>query len=255
MSFPLRHLVAVAAVLGGAVLCAALGERPYFWYVGEDGCAETLTVLFAAAGCVYAFRCRGPFARAGETLLATLFVVAAIGMALLVGEELAWGQRLFQWQTPAALVEKNMQGETTIHNLDGLHQSVGLAQLFVGAYGTVLPFLVPYLPLGRLRDLLMVIVPPARYAIYFAPLFFWRIYRLTFELPENNQYAIESLNEVWECVLLLGMMLFFRSAYRSARARRPAPEALHPAEPDALIDQGAEEPGPGEIRTPEAAGR
>ena len=32
-------------------------------------------------------------------------------------EEVSWGQRLFGWQTPAALAEVNVQHETNLHNL------------------------------------------------------------------------------------------------------------------------------------------
>lgn len=33
------------------------------------------------------------------------------------GEEISWGQRIFNVQTPAALAEINVQGETNIHNI------------------------------------------------------------------------------------------------------------------------------------------
>ncbi|MBZ0267544.1 hypothetical protein K8I85_05270 [bacterium] len=214
----LRHALAAAALMGGAVVCAAIGERAYFWYVGEDGFAETLTVFFFLGGFVYALRARAALSHNHETLLSYLFLVAVIGMAFLVGEEISWGQRFFHWSTPAALAEKNVQGETTLHNIDGVHQTIGFAQLLVGAYGTFLPFVVPRLGAGWLQRVLTAIVPPVRFMPYFLPLFVWRAIRLFVALPEENNYAITQINEVLECVLAVGLMLFFRHAWLTARA-------------------------------------
>lgn len=44
-------------------------------------------------------------------LLGLLFFVA-------FGEEISWGQRIFNWSTPEALAKINYQKETNIHNLD-----------------------------------------------------------------------------------------------------------------------------------------
>lgn len=216
----LWHALAAAALMGGAVLCAALGERAYFWYVGEDGFAETSTVVFFAAGLYFAVRARGALARNGDRLLAPLFLVAIAGMAFLVGEEISWGQRFFHWSTPESL--KNVQGETTLHNIDGVHQLIGWAQLLLGAYGVFLPLLLPRLGEGWWKRLLTGIVPPARYIIYFLPLFVWRTVRLFWELPEKNNYAITQINEVLECVLAVGLMMFFRHAWLEARAAQGA---------------------------------
>ena len=48
-------------------------------------------------------------------LLALAFLFAG-------GEEISWGQRIFGWNTPAAIVDINAQDETTIHNLDIFQQ-------------------------------------------------------------------------------------------------------------------------------------
>lgn len=45
----------------------------------------------------------------------------SIGMLLVGMEEIAWGQKLYSFQTPAALKDLNKQGELTLHNLPGLH--------------------------------------------------------------------------------------------------------------------------------------
>jgi hypothetical protein len=230
----LWHALAAGALLGGAVACAALGERAYFWYVGEDGFAESLTALLFLGGFFYSIRARNELSRGGDKLLTPLFFVAILGMAFLAGEEVSWGQRFFHWSTPEALAERNVQGETTLHNINGVHQVIGLAQLLLGAYGTFLPLLVPRLGAGPLKRLLTGIVPPARYIPYFVPLFVWRLARLFFEIPEKHHYAITQINEVLECVLALGLMLFFRHAWLRAKATRAAAISMALATADTI---------------------
>lgn len=45
------------------------------------------------------------------------FLALAVLMFVYFGEEISWGQRIFGWETPAALKELNAQRETNIHNL------------------------------------------------------------------------------------------------------------------------------------------
>lgn len=47
-------------------------------------------------------------------LLALLFLICA-------GEEISWGQRIFDWETPQVLLELNAQGETNLHNITIFH--------------------------------------------------------------------------------------------------------------------------------------
>lgn len=49
-----------------------------------------------------------------------LLLAFSLGMLLVGMEELAWGQKLFGYATPAAMAELNQQHEMTLHNLPGL---------------------------------------------------------------------------------------------------------------------------------------
>jgi len=68
----------------------------------------------------------------------------AFGMLLFVaaGEEISWGQRLFEIETPAALVDGNRQDELNLHNLEGFQENAILAQLAIAAAGLLLPLVV-----------------------------------------------------------------------------------------------------------------
>ena len=81
-------------------------------------------------------------ALAAVALGAVLFVAA--------GEEISWGQRLLDVETPAALVDRNRQDELNLHNIDGLQQRAVIAQLAV-ACGGVVPAVVRAAALGASR--------------------------------------------------------------------------------------------------------
>jgi hypothetical protein len=43
-------------------------------------------------------------------------------MFVCLGEEISWGQRVFDWSTPESISELNAQNETNIHNIWFVHQ-------------------------------------------------------------------------------------------------------------------------------------
>lgn len=58
-----------------------------------------------------------------------------LGVALLFfvvgGEEISWGQRIFAVSTPEAMRAINVQGETNLHNIEGINGSVRAVSLLV----------------------------------------------------------------------------------------------------------------------------
>ena len=58
-----------------------------------------------------------------------------VGLALLFflvgGEEISWGQRIFSVATPETLRAVNVQGETNLHNVEGINGSVRALSLLV----------------------------------------------------------------------------------------------------------------------------
>lgn len=152
-------------VIGFGVLAAVL----YFVATGvvedltvEDGVVEYGTAVGYFIAAAIAGRLTWPWRKASiwfAGLGLTYFFVA--------GEEISWGQRIFGVDTPEPLAERNVQGELTLHNLDGLHgtsRAIGLAA-FVALY-LVLPLAVVALPwVRRLADRLHVPIPPLTTAV------------------------------------------------------------------------------------------
>ena len=82
-------------------------------------------------------------ARLQERRPGRLFQFGAACLALVLMEELAWGQVIFSWRTPPLLNEINAQNETTLHNIgwfqDRLDLGTFLATLGVLAVVVLAP--------------------------------------------------------------------------------------------------------------------
>jgi len=119
------------------VAMAAPEWVPHRW-TREDGPVETagFACFFAAAvlAIVSAQRLRSTHRRAAAVVLAL-----SVAMAVAAGEEISWGQRLLDLDTPQVLVDGNRQDELNLHNIDGLQQRAVVAQLAVAVSGSLLP--------------------------------------------------------------------------------------------------------------------
>jgi hypothetical protein len=80
----------------------------------EDGLYEYLTATCFLTLVVFMVRL---FLRTRNYFFLALALVFLVGC----GEEISWGQRIFGWRTPASIAQKNIQGETNLHNLDVFH--------------------------------------------------------------------------------------------------------------------------------------
>lgn len=167
------HGATVAYAFVAAAVCASLALPAWLdqtgnfetmsWLLAEDGPYESLQVVLCLAGavillyCLWRFSARGQLAGLGRWR--GIFVAAlALMLLLMVGEELSWGQRILGYGSPEWLLERNYQGELTLHNLDVFQpagsenrlQTVWTLAMF--AYLGVLPVLAR--PWPRLRDAL-----------------------------------------------------------------------------------------------------
>lgn len=86
-------------------------------YTKEDGFAEygTSILLFCSSILLYSrfiklFKFNSIFWKIGIFLMATIFFFGA-------GEEISWGQRIFNVESSAYFLENNAQGETNLHNI------------------------------------------------------------------------------------------------------------------------------------------
>ncbi len=165
----------------------------------EDGPLENLTALLyllAAVLFVLGLRRRS----AGPVWLALL----AVASFFVAGEEISWGQRIFGWSTPDGIAVINVQDETTIHNIAGIHGNIrALAVIFVAAFCVMLPISNRFVP--ALQNFY------ARWRIPIFPMAAlpWVVMAIGFMLvPRLLGDHVGSLDEIGETALGLAFAMF-----------------------------------------------
>ena len=105
------------AVLAPVIVLVHLGKPSVLaGLTVEDGFVEYLTAaLFLVSAVAFA---AASLVRAARKLWVLPLAAACF---LVAGEEVSWGQRLLGVGTPGALAEMNVQGETNLHNIEGVH--------------------------------------------------------------------------------------------------------------------------------------
>lgn len=129
-------LATIGAFLGSFAIDAETLNR-LSW---EDGLIENAGSFFflvAAGGFFAVFLLSfkgGPDSSGFNPRRAVVFGLLAALMFVCFGEEISWGQRIFGWETPAALSSANAQNEINFHNLYFVHQwnENGTEKGFVG---------------------------------------------------------------------------------------------------------------------------
>ncbi len=127
----------------------------------EGGPHETLQAIFMAAAFIVAIAILVRIK--AQNIWLTLWVgIAALAAFYVTGEEISWGQHIFDWGTPDFWQQVNDQSETNLHNtsswLDQKPRAVLLIGVIVG--GLMMPLLARFKP-SALPPQFSIIYPPA----------------------------------------------------------------------------------------------
>lgn len=112
-------------VLAYVVLFCVLGtylaifNPAYFHniYTMEDGIIEWLQFVALATTCFVLVNRLIHFRKKKPRIFLATTLLAALAFFLVAGEEISWGQRLFNIESPQYFLEKNAQQEVNLHNL------------------------------------------------------------------------------------------------------------------------------------------
>lgn len=93
----------------------------------EDGIIENLSAIFFGLSsiCFIVFAVRSDFLKEKNRLRYTVTIGWAFLMFIFMGEEISWGQRIFDIATPDKLAEINKQKEINIHNIEFIDTFLG----------------------------------------------------------------------------------------------------------------------------------
>ncbi|HEY6795028.1 MAG TPA: hypothetical protein VI248_10150 [Kineosporiaceae bacterium] len=114
----LPRVVAWLPAAGTAALAAVyvVRSRTFYWLLLEDHPVEWAQFALLVYSVLVAAFTAVRLARRGSRVALLLFAVA-LAAAVLAGEEISWGERVFSLVPPLAVSSNNLQGELTIHNM------------------------------------------------------------------------------------------------------------------------------------------
>lgn len=128
----------------------------------EGGPHETLQFIFALIAMLYAFRCLFMLIPQKQPLLISWVTCFCLGCAYIAGEEVSWGQHIFEWGTPEFWSNVNDQDETNLHNTSSwLDQKPRLILLIGVVVGGIIIPLMQRLKSKYLPQKIAIIFPPA----------------------------------------------------------------------------------------------
>lgn len=204
-------IAAVPLALRGAGL-----DEPATWLLGEDGIYETVGALAALAG--------------GLTLIYVLvrlgrshtrnpwYLILALLLIILFGEEISWGKRLVGWSPLAA----DIDSEQTLHNLPAFRTAAQGNLAVLGLYAAlvfylgVLPAAARLLPgVRRLGNRWLIPLPSKAIAAALWAALLGFIVSLARLHPQEA-------GEVWEACVELLLLVLALEIYRAARVESRA---------------------------------
>lgn len=225
-----------------SLLVKVLTPRLYSYAIREDGLIEWAAALaFAAAG-GFAAPLASRLWRDRRKGLGLLYAGLAAGMALAALEEISWGQRVLDIESPEYFVEHSTKEEINLHNLQQF--PLGLVFIAVGFYGAFARLLVPGSLKRRFPFEVELLTPRYSVATYFLPTlllygyfeyFYYTVIRpLGITIRRDYQWGDEHFivgkdQEPVELLLAIGFLVFVLNNWQRHRALNSATTSPEPA--------------------------
>ncbi len=167
----------LAAIIVAIILIFKLSVQDVLRYkrlLGEGGILEYLQALtlFTSAW-VSLLVSRDLWQRLSMRLHGFIYAVIALALLFVGLEELAWGQVLFSWNTPANIASLNAQNQTTFHNLEFFQDYLDMNLFLVSLLTLLLVICRPSFGILRKKFNLGDVPPPG---IFFLPRYFWPLF-------------------------------------------------------------------------------
>jgi hypothetical protein len=221
---PLMILIIILPILivFGMYLLSIENYALYKKIGSEDNLIEWLQVLAYTSSSVLAFLLSLRF-RKFSKIMFVIFLLLSFGFLFVAGEEISWGQRLFNieadgifdGETEIPFLERNVQSETNLHNFGVIHSKVGYMYLGIGAYGIFSWFIACIL-----TKVIKLKKETKKYLRYFTvpPYLFLYFFATAINLKVISRRGIGPQEyEIAELILSLGILITMTMYYISAK--------------------------------------
>lgn len=210
-------LLAPVVMLGAMLAVKYFATEHYPRMIKEDGVLEYLQALCYACAGLVSLLIFDRFFSSGRRLQATLYLTFAVGMIFVAAEEVSWGQRIADIETPEVLMQWNVQREISVHNLRPVQSWLHTGYIVIGLVAGLAWIFVPR-PAWDWRDGSLGSVLPGRLTtLYFLPVA-W--FYLALEMWSEKMWFPSHDQEIFETLFAAGFLVFAVLSYRAPRARQ-----------------------------------
>lgn len=159
-------------IIVAIALIVSLWPFDYFFKLSEeDKLIENTQAISLFIGSIFFFLMSRRLFLESRRFMGILFAFAGVVLFFVCGDEISWGQRLFNIPVPSFFQHYNVQDEITVHNLSWFDTWDNLMFIMVGLYGSCGWIILSRF--GRkLRNRLELIVPQWYFFPYFLLGFF-----------------------------------------------------------------------------------
>jgi hypothetical protein len=204
-----------------------INHYPIYEVIGlEDHIIEYSQFFFFLSGGILSFLIALKFRKSCK-LMFILFLCVAFGLIVIAGEEVSWGERIFDIETheifdgktKIPVLKYNVQGEMNLHNFKPIHQAVGYLYLMAGSYfifaWPLIKILNRYFKIPRkIKTHLPYLIPSPILFFYFLP--------LIINLVDREQRGLAPQDfEMVEFLFSLGILIFLIFIYNHSSNLSP----------------------------------
>jgi hypothetical protein len=178
------------------------------WYgflIQEDGIVEWMQFVFFVLSSLLFFVAFLTKIKTNK-LFGIIYLLLSLGFLFISAEEISWGQRVFNVETPEYLEGRNYQNELNFHNIGDIHVLLHFVYIIIGVLGAGL-WLLPNKIINKIK-LLKEFVPDWSLTFYFLPTAF--VYTLIWILDRQRKIGFVHWKdqEPVELILALGFFIY-----------------------------------------------
>lgn len=197
--------------LGGILLSIALwigNLFPFGQFIfvisKEDGFLEIVQNIVLLVSCFLSSSLSYYYFSRGKRISGFIYTALFLAIAFIFLEEISWGQRIFEIQTPNFFNEYNVQKETSIHNLKPFQPIIDKMYLilcFLGSFAWLIKKII-----SRANFSIKYFIPGWFTSSYFFIAFLFYTYNL---INQEFNYLYESM----ELLTYMGITFYLLSSY------------------------------------------
>ncbi len=205
------YLYSIFAIIACTVLTLYyfIDEQFFSWFADEDHFSENLSALFLLlTGVILIINSFYRIKKGRRFRQEAFFFLFGLMFVFAFGEEISWGQRLFDIPTPEFFLKYNAQQELSFHNLFIFHTSLYNPNTILDVFIFIMGIMIPILCFRskRIRKALVKINFPI-IPFSFLPIFsMGLIYGLA--MVQITHHHLFAPNEIKEFIYSIGFFLY-----------------------------------------------